>query len=119
MIFSNDSTMQEKLDVPIVSRRDFGIGTGQVEGFFRVASSVTAILHRVGLTSFQVVVRDGPSRVGEYFGSFDDSSREAGHDMELDVAMEKPDAYTLSAFSYEMMEEGNLSGLSALNRMTA
>lgn len=66
--------MQENLDVPVVSRRDFGIGTGQVEGFFRVASSVTAILHRVGLTSFQVVVRDGQLRVGEYFRSFDDGS---------------------------------------------
>lgn len=38
-------------------------------------------------------------RVDEDFWSFDDGGREAGNDVELDVTMEEPDAYTWSAFS--------------------
>lgn len=98
-MFSNDSVMLEILNLPIVSSRGLGIGTSQIERIVRIASRVTMILHRVGLASFVVVMRDVEFRVGEYFRGFDDGSREAGHDVELDVAMEQPDAYTLSAFS--------------------
>lgn len=99
VVFSIDSVMLEVLDLPIVSSRDLSIGASQIERVVRIGSSVPAILHRVGLASFVVVMRDGRFGIDEYFRSFDDGSREARHDVELDVAMEQPNAYTLSAIS--------------------
>lgn len=64
----------------------------------RVASRVAGRQHGIGLADVEVVLRDLQTRGLEFLGRFDDRGGEAGHYVELDVAVEQPDACMRSVF---------------------
>jgi len=66
-----------------------------------------------------VVSRKSETAGSELFWSFDEGSAESGFNMELDVAMEEPDAYARQYLVYFMMIMLHRPGLSALNLTTA
>jgi len=65
----------------------------QIEGIVIVASSVTNVVHGIRLAGIDMVSRKSETATSELFWSFDEGSAEASFDVELDVAVEEPDAY--------------------------
>lgn len=97
--------------IPIHIRREARYGTRQVEGILRVAGRVASRQHGIGLADVEVVLRDGQARGFDVVGRLDDGGGEAADNVELDVAVEQPDACMRSVFSWRGRESGGGGGL--------
>ena len=94
-IISPTSTFRHQAraeNIPIPVRRETGDGAVQIQGIARVAGGVAGRGHGVGLADVEVVLRDRVAGRDELLGRLDDGGRVARHDVELDVAVEQPDA---------------------------